>query len=102
MSGQSGSASTYRERNSTADRALDILVMFTDQQPTVTGPLVADQLGVSRSTAYRYLQSLVGARFLEAGLRSAVDGERRPADLTDGGVGALSVPAGLRGDRRSG
>jgi DNA-binding IclR family transcriptional regulator len=64
MSGPSG-GSTYRERNSTADRALDILVMFTDAQPTVTGPLVADRLGVSRSTAYRYLQSLVGARFLE-------------------------------------
>lgn len=57
--------STYRERNATADRALDILAMFDDDQPVVTGPLVADRLGVSRSTAYRYLQSLVSARFLE-------------------------------------
>lgn len=39
--------------------------MFTDTQPSITGPLVADRLRVSRSTAYRYLQSLVGARFLE-------------------------------------
>jgi DNA-binding IclR family transcriptional regulator len=57
--------SGYRGRNTTADRALDILAMFGDGQPTMTGPLVADRLGVSRSTAYRYLQSLVSGRFLE-------------------------------------
>jgi IclR family acetate operon transcriptional repressor len=64
MSGQ-GARSNYRDRNATADRALDILAMFADEQPAVTGPLVADRLGVSRSTAYRYLQSLVSARFIE-------------------------------------
>jgi IclR family acetate operon transcriptional repressor len=62
----SGSASpSYRERNSTADRALDILLMFTDTRLVVSGSAVAERLGVARSTAYRYLQSLVGSRFLE-------------------------------------
>jgi len=55
----------YRARNSTADRALDILSMFTDAQPVLSGATVADRLGVARSTAYRYLQSLVATRFLE-------------------------------------
>ncbi|WP_433559341.1 IclR family transcriptional regulator [Pseudonocardia xinjiangensis] len=64
MSGR-GAANGYRERNTTADRALDILTMFGDEQVVVTGPLVAERLGVSRSTAYRYLQSLVSAQFLE-------------------------------------
>ena len=58
-------ASGYRERNSTADRALDILAMFTDDRAVVSGVEVADHLGTSRSTAYRYLQSLVANRFLE-------------------------------------
>ncbi|WP_040699097.1 IclR family transcriptional regulator [Nocardia vinacea] len=62
----SGSVSpNYRERNSTADRALDILLMFTDAQLVVSGNAVAERLGVARSTAYRYLQSLVNSRFLE-------------------------------------
>lgn len=39
--------------------------MFTEQQPTVAGVEVASRLGVSRSTAYRYLQSLVSSQFLE-------------------------------------
>jgi DNA-binding IclR family transcriptional regulator len=64
MPGQKA-VSSYRERNSTADRALDILAMFTDEQPIVTGTTVADRLGVARSTGYRYLQSLVSAQFLE-------------------------------------
>ncbi len=57
--------SGYRERNSTADRALDILGMFADDRPVVSGTEVAERLGTSRSTAYRYLQSLVANRFLE-------------------------------------
>jgi DNA-binding IclR family transcriptional regulator len=64
MSGQA-LGTGYRGRNTTADRALDILAMFADEQPVLTGPMVAARLGVSRSTAYRYLQSLVSARFLE-------------------------------------
>jgi DNA-binding IclR family transcriptional regulator len=62
----SGTASpSYRERNSTADRALDILTMFDDTQLVISGSAVAERLGVARSTAYRYLQSLVSSRFLE-------------------------------------
>ena len=57
--------SAYRERNSTADRALEILGMFDEQRPVVSGVEVAERLGTSRSTAYRYLQSLVATRFLE-------------------------------------
>jgi DNA-binding IclR family transcriptional regulator len=65
MSGVPSPTSGYRERNSTADRALDILMMFTDEQPVISGNAVAERLGVARSTAYRYLQSLVNSRFLE-------------------------------------
>lgn len=65
MSGTASSTSGYRERNSTADRALDILLLFTVEQPVLSGSAIADRLGVVRSTAYRYLQSLVGSRFLE-------------------------------------
>jgi DNA-binding IclR family transcriptional regulator len=65
MSGAVSPGSGYRERNSTADRALDILMMFTDAQPVLSGNAIAEQLGVARSTAYRYLQSLVNTQFLE-------------------------------------
>ena len=67
VSHMSGSpvAGGYRDRNSTADRALDILMMFTEAQPVISGAELAGRLGVARSTAYRYLQSLVGNRFLE-------------------------------------
>ncbi len=65
VSGTVSTSSGYRERNTTADRALDILMLFTDEQPVLSGAAIADRLGVVRSTAYRYLQSLVGSRFLE-------------------------------------
>lgn len=68
MSGQvahDSSRRTYRERNSTADRALDILGMFSDDVPTISAAEVAARLGVARSTGYRYLQSLVTNRYLE-------------------------------------
>jgi DNA-binding IclR family transcriptional regulator len=57
--------SQYRERNSTADRALDILGLFAENKLSVSGQEVATALGTARSTAYRYLQSLVGGGFLE-------------------------------------
>ncbi|WP_063043431.1 IclR family transcriptional regulator [Nocardia pseudovaccinii] len=59
------STARYRERNSTADRALDILGLFTSDKPSWSGAEIAAQLGVARSTGYRYLQSLVGRGFLE-------------------------------------
>lgn len=57
-------ASGYRERNSTADRALNVLQMFTDDRAEISAVDVAETLGVARSTAYRYLQTLVQAQFL--------------------------------------
>ena len=57
-------ASGYRERNSTADRALNVLQMFADDRPEISAVEVAETLGVARSTAYRYLQTLVQAQFL--------------------------------------
>lgn len=58
-------AGQYRERNSTAERALDILGLFSESKLSVSGQEVATALGTARSTAYRYLQSLVGSGFLE-------------------------------------
>ncbi|MER6959931.1 MULTISPECIES: IclR family transcriptional regulator [unclassified Streptomyces] len=52
-------------RNSTADRALDILLMFDDDRLVLSAAEVASRLGVARSTAYRYLQSLTTNGFLE-------------------------------------
>lgn len=57
--------SSYRESNSTADRALTILGLFSDDRLQLRASDVAQTLGVARSTAYRYLQTLVAAAFLE-------------------------------------
>lgn len=58
-------SSGYRESNSTADRALTILNMFSETHLKLSANEVAAELGVARSTAYRYLQSLVRGSFLE-------------------------------------
>lgn len=58
-------ASGYRDRNSTADRALTILEMFDEDHLAVSAAEVANELSVARSTAYRYLQSLGSRGFLE-------------------------------------
>ena len=63
--GRSPAGAGYRERNSTADRALEILMMFSDERLAVSAAEVATQLQVARSTAYRYLQSLVQTGFVE-------------------------------------
>lgn len=55
----------YRERNSTAERALDILLLFTAEENALSGAEIAARLGVARSTAYRYLQSLIARSFIE-------------------------------------
>jgi DNA-binding IclR family transcriptional regulator len=59
------SSGTYRGRNSTADRALDVLLLYAADKPVWRGYEIATQLGVAPSTAYRYLRSLVGGGFLE-------------------------------------
>ena len=45
-------------RNSTADRAIDVLLLFDDQGPVLSALDVAARLSMPRSTTYRYLQSL--------------------------------------------
>ncbi|MFD4415870.1 IclR family transcriptional regulator [Streptomyces sp. NPDC058476] len=65
VSRTAGMGQGRRGRNATADRALDILLMFDDDRLVLSAADVATRLGVARSTAYRYLQSLTGNGFLE-------------------------------------
>ena len=65
MTTETAAGRGYRERNSTADRALTVLEMFSDDRLSVTAIEVAAELTVARSTAYRYLESLVSRGFLE-------------------------------------
>ncbi|MEV0074063.1 MULTISPECIES: IclR family transcriptional regulator [unclassified Amycolatopsis] len=58
-------STTYRDKNSTADRALDILGMFATERLRIRSADVAGELGVARSTAYRYLSTLHRAGYLE-------------------------------------
>ena len=44
--------------NSTADRAIEILLMFDDTRPVISAAEVAERFGMPRSTTYRYLSSL--------------------------------------------
>lgn len=44
--------------NSTADRALDVLLSFTEERPNSSVSEMANFLGMARSTLYRYLNSL--------------------------------------------
>jgi DNA-binding IclR family transcriptional regulator len=52
-------------RNATADRAIEILLLFDDQVTRLSAAEVASRLEMSRSTTYRYLQSLRASGFLE-------------------------------------
>jgi DNA-binding IclR family transcriptional regulator len=56
---------SYRDRNSTSDRTLDILSLFTDERPRLTASELAARLGAARSTAYRYLQTLTASGLVE-------------------------------------
>lgn len=58
-------ASSYRPRNNTADRALEILMLFSAERPRLSANDITEALGVSKSTIYRYLQSLIATGFLE-------------------------------------
>ena len=44
--------------NATADRAIEILLLFTEQAPVWTAPEIAAHFDMPRSTTYRYLGSL--------------------------------------------
>jgi len=52
-------------RNTTADRAIDVLLLFDDDAPVLSAGEVAERLEMSRSTTYRYLQSLRSYGLLE-------------------------------------
>jgi DNA-binding IclR family transcriptional regulator len=62
MAQNSGPASG---RNTTADRAIDVLLLFDDDAPVLSAGEVAERLDMSRSTTYRYLQSLRSYDLLE-------------------------------------
>ena len=49
---------TGHSANSTADRAIDILLLFTDDRPTWSASEIAAHFAMPRSTTYRYLNSL--------------------------------------------
>ena len=51
--------------NATADRAVQLLLLYNESRTTLTAAEVADHLGLSRSTTYRYLQSLRASGLLE-------------------------------------
>lgn len=44
--------------NSTADRAIEILLMFDDENPSIPASAIAQKFEMPRSTTYRYLSSL--------------------------------------------
>jgi len=48
------------------DRAANILALLDQDTGTLTAPLVAERLGLNRTTAHRYLQSLRRSGFLSA------------------------------------
>lgn len=58
---------TSPTRNSTADRAIDILLLFNERQPVLTALEIAERLGMSPSTTYRYLSSLRLSGLIEEG-----------------------------------
>ena len=60
-------------RNTTTDRTLEILSMFSDTRLSISVADLVAELAMSRSSAYRYLQSLIRSQFLE----SAPDGSFR-------------------------
>lgn len=57
-------ASNYKGKNSTANNALEILNLFSADHKTITAIQIANHLQTSRSTAYRYLDTLLAMNFL--------------------------------------
>lgn len=47
-----------KSANSTADRAIDVLLLFTEARPVWQASDIAEKFGMPRSTTYRYLSTL--------------------------------------------
>src|SRR5262245_61489292 len=47
-----------RTANATADRAIDILMLFTEDHPVWSSAAISAHFGMPRTTTYRYLNSL--------------------------------------------
>jgi len=56
--------STSTLANSTADRVIEILLLFSDEKPVWTALELAKKMGMPRSTVYRYLNSLKNSKLL--------------------------------------
>lgn len=88
----------YRASNGTADRALRVLGLLHPARPVVTAADIARELGVARSTAYRYTKGLVAAGFLAAEPGGGVTVGPRIVELAElarprVGIGAVALPA---------
>jgi DNA-binding IclR family transcriptional regulator len=91
-------AAGYRASNGTADRALRVLGLFADARPSITAADVARELGVARSTAYRYVKGLVAAGFLASEPGGGLTVGPRVVELAEiarrgAGIGAVALPA---------
>lgn len=53
------------QRNHTADRAINMLLLFSEVERVITAADIAVRLQMSKSTTYRYLQTLKASGFLE-------------------------------------
>jgi len=53
------------QRNTTADRAIDVLLLFDEQNPVLSAVEIGKRLELSRSTVYRYLQTLRSYALIE-------------------------------------
>ena len=57
------------------ERALDVLMCFTNQTPELTMTQISDLIGINKSTVHRLLATLEGKRFVE---RDAETGVYKP------------------------
>lgn len=62
-----GENRTTPGRNAVSDRTIDVLTAFDEEHAVLTAEELAERLGMSRSTTYRYLQSLRSSGLIEEG-----------------------------------
>lgn len=60
-----GSDSAIGAANSTAERAIDILLLFTEEKPLWSASDIATHFGMPKSTVYRYVNSLRSYALIE-------------------------------------